>query len=133
MEQDMLEVQPPQIFEDNRGKFPVRFMGPETQSIVYSTLNGGNDWKTTAAIESSGPVNFVSLQSGFSWDGGRIFGTLDGGMTWNRIPPDEDFSQSLLQYQFVSSNRGWCLALNDAGKNSLYSKENSGYSWRKLP
>jgi photosystem II stability/assembly factor-like uncharacterized protein len=54
-------------------------------------------------------------------------------MTWNRIPPDEDFSQSLLQYQFVSSNRGWCLALNDAGKNSLYSKENSGYSWRKLP
>jgi len=74
-------------------------------------------------------IDFVNDNSG--WLAGNAAGVLktnDGGMTWQKIPSENTFQLS--QIDFVSDVFGWAIAwLPDFGKSILLKTIDGGSSW----
>jgi photosystem II stability/assembly factor-like uncharacterized protein len=133
-EQAFIGLLPPKFFSSDHGKLIMRFFRQESYTLVYTTNNGGKTWIPTTPIELIGQTEFSNMQSGIMWDGGeKLYGTMDGGMTWLTIHPNINIKDNLVQLDFVNSVWGWALAMNPDGSNTLYTTNDAGITWQPLP
>jgi photosystem II stability/assembly factor-like uncharacterized protein len=134
LENSLVSFKPPVFFDELNGKLPAVLYGMETVSVIYFSDDGGESWKLTTPIQSTGMVDFPNAQTGFLWDGGQIlYGTLDGGVSWNQIPQQFTPRDNLLQIEFVDSESGWALVAGDGSSSRLYQTSDSGSTWLHLP
>ncbi len=134
MENSQISFRPPVFFSNRNGKLFTYMYGPQSAAVIYTSNDGGINWKPTTPIQTNGLISFPSMQAGFVWDGGpALFGTLDGGLTWLQVTPNFTPGQNLVQIEFANSQLGWALVDDGSGHNQLYQTIEAGYSWQLLP
>ena len=110
---------------------------------IYTTTNGGSNWNRVSGANIPNPstsgaefgyFNRYSVSGNTIWfgtDRGRIFKSLDKGLTWtvNLIPtPSVDFG--LDRFTFSDANKGLLMLYNSV---TLYSTNDGGATWSMVP
>jgi photosystem II stability/assembly factor-like uncharacterized protein len=125
-----LAIDPPRFFSAQDGLLPVTlFSGDKMSKVFYNTLDGGKTWTPTAPAGISGAYAFISTQDIWVWDGVTLMTTQDGGKTWDKVTPDVNLSQIILQIDFVSKDIGWVITMDADGKGQLLKTEDGGKTW----
>ncbi len=99
------------------------------RSVVYKSVNGGLSWEHEVISFPKIPTSalqFVNENTGFvlgvSFLGDRIYGTRDGGISWDSAV----FKTTLTSYCMFCLNESICFA---AGSNVIYKTTDGWSTW----
>ncbi|HEY3316224.1 MAG TPA: hypothetical protein VGL40_13225 [Bacillota bacterium] len=120
-------TRPPVFFSADEGLLPVTFGEQGQPTVFYATHDGGRTWAPGAPVSSptnaSITWNFFDLKHGFATDGGKLYATPDGGVSWRDVKPDGNFV-GVRQVEFVSAQVGWAF-----GDGVLIKTTDGGKTW----
>jgi photosystem II stability/assembly factor-like uncharacterized protein len=123
----------PQFFSASEGILVVNLAMPADPglvTLVYRTTDGGETWTPGQVIAGGRPADFFSFHEGVAWGNGNQFNvTRDAGQTWGALVPNQDFSASLVSFQFVNPLVGWALTTNEVQDPSLFKTTDGGATW----
>jgi photosystem II stability/assembly factor-like uncharacterized protein len=126
----------PRFFSATQGILVVTFVMPSAaglQAVVYRTSDGGETWTPGQVIAAGRVHDFASFSDGFAWgNGSQLLVTRDAGQTWGAVTSNEDFSASLVSFQFASPLVGWVLTTTETLDPSLYKTTDGGATWTLL-
>ena len=103
---------------------------------IYRTNDAGRSWSALGSlsdpsgqaadpgtpVDPIGDFRFSSATAGWlALRDGRLFGTEDGGRTWQKVLAD---AGALQEVEFVDANRGWVL-----GGTQVWRTTDSGKTW----
>jgi hypothetical protein len=120
--------------------------------VIYTTDDGGVNWRPTTPVKDGGAWNFITDQQGWMWSEAprnlsattRVTGGLnhteDGGLTWQRVLTDDGLAarlkqrEDVVQLDFVDSDCGWALVREGNGRATrLLQTTDGGRTWRERP
>jgi photosystem II stability/assembly factor-like uncharacterized protein len=132
-------TQPPIFLSVSDGVLPVTiYLQNGTESIIYSTNNGGASWNATTPVAGFySAASFVDMTHGWivtsSNSTSALFATSDGGQHWSQYAlPFTSANASIQQLDFVSSTTGWAVVARGANPNALWQTSNGGQSWAQV-
>ncbi len=77
--------------------------------VIMKTTDGGETWRTQAAMATVRKFYFLDSQYGFAAGGRTILRTKDGGETWENVTPKDERITDLRGVYFVDANNGWVV------------------------
>jgi photosystem II stability/assembly factor-like uncharacterized protein len=75
--------------------------------VIMKTTDGGETWKTQAAVATVREFCFLSEEYGFAVGGKAILRTANGGTTWENVTPKDDRIKDLRSVYFIDGSNGW--------------------------
>ncbi|TYP47005.1 hypothetical protein LZ11_02484 [Thermosediminibacter litoriperuensis] len=125
----------PIFFNDEKestGILPVWFMNKEGDySVVFFiTHDKGQSWSGAPPFRTKERIISINITDRSHWwvlTESKLYGTRDGGNTWNEL----HHPKGAVQIQFVTPKVGWALINLDTGTEILHSN-NGGVSWKRI-
>jgi photosystem II stability/assembly factor-like uncharacterized protein len=118
-----------QFASDHEGFLVVRMSGDSTQTVVYTTSDGGDTWTLTpTVIPEAGQSDFLSAEEAIIYNGEQFYVTRDAARTWATVTPNIVFGDSFATMDFVNPNSGWIITVAD-GQHALYRTHDGGATW----
>jgi photosystem II stability/assembly factor-like uncharacterized protein len=111
------------------GILPVAVGSEGFTTFFLATQDGGKTWISSAGVPGSGRYSVASLNDLFVWFGNDLSVSHDAGQTWETITPNQNFSDTLVQFQFVDAQTGWAITSDASGQTSLYKTSDGGQTW----
>ena len=133
-EQAELETTGPTFLTAETGYLPVHVSSQNGILLaVYVTHDGGESWvQSPTYIPGGGVSDFYSETAGFAWNGTSFYASGDSAKTWTTVEPDVAFSAGFSGMDFVSSQVGFVLFDDGAGKRRVYKTVDGGATWNVL-
>lgn len=122
----------PQFFSRTDGILIVHLsvpFDPSLLTVAYRTNDGGLTWTPGQIIPRGRPAEFFSFNDGVAWGGGQFYVTHDAGQTWGSVNPSENFTDSLVSFQFVNTLVGFVLTNPSGSDPALYKTTDGGANW----
>ncbi|HUE82013.1 MAG TPA: YCF48-related protein [Pyrinomonadaceae bacterium] len=121
-------------FLDGQTGWLLGYVGGETGSYVYQTIDAGHSWSRypIAGVQIKS-ICFISENEGWAVGSqatsaevisGVLLRTEDGGRSWNRIDLTTE-ERSFDRVHFVDTQHGWLF-----GRKNLYQSDDGGKAWR---
>jgi photosystem II stability/assembly factor-like uncharacterized protein len=112
------------------GFLVLRLTGEATQTVVYTTSDGGSTWTLTPTlIPGAGSADFLSAQNVIIYNGEQFYVTWDAAQTWTTIAPNLAFGDSFAAMDFINPDTGWVVTLDLDRHRSLYRTVDGGATW----
>lgn len=112
--------------EGNDGTLPVIFVGQHDYKVViYSSQNGGREWKVTNETNLNKLPKFKNLKFGWGTTESDIVITVDGGKNWATLKLDQTEG---IQDIDVFGNTVWVLDLS----GNLWLSQDNGITWKDI-
>jgi photosystem II stability/assembly factor-like uncharacterized protein len=129
-----LETTGPEFINARTAHLPVHLSSPNGVMLaVYTTRDGGATWLLpTAYVAQGGPIDFISEETGFTWNGTDFYVTNDSAKSWETITPDVDFTGSFAGMDFVDAHVGFLLSDRGNGRIQLYKTLDAGATWNTV-
>jgi photosystem II stability/assembly factor-like uncharacterized protein len=102
--------------------------------VIYVTHDGGATWQSGALLpDSQGTVAFADADHGWVASGSSrdLWATSDGGRTWTKLPPSQNFKTSSLLV-FISAQTGWATRDDLTHGTILVKTEDGGRTWTQI-
>jgi photosystem II stability/assembly factor-like uncharacterized protein len=97
---------------------------------IYLSRDGGASWLLSPElIPQGGPMDFVSAQTGFVWNGTNFYATKDAAQSWTVVTPDLAFGDTFSGMDFVTPQVGFVLRTDASGIASLYKTVDGAATW----
>lgn len=105
---------------------------------VYTTSDAGAHWNLISVPDSTSTLAFASPREGLAIDGGRVFATHDGGLTWQMrgfIPDWSNFymQNGLQMLDFRTGGEAWVGGVSNKPVVSASSDGGATWTVRELP
>lgn len=110
-----------------------------TAPAVLRTVDGGRNWKNVTALLSGGTLYAIfAIDELHAWAGsgdGRIFATIDGGLSWSQQLYPGTQSPFIDGIWFFDASNGFALGDPATGSNQfvLLKTTDGGTTWAHLP
>ena len=121
------------FFSDEVGLMAVRVTGDSIRMAIYETRDGGGIWsRWPRVLEGARTVTFISPTEAIEYATSQFHVTRDAGRAWFSISPDVRFDESFGSMDWISTEMGWVVTSDAAGKRSLYKTTDGGVTWTAL-
>lgn len=120
---------PPLVFSDKDMLLPLK---EGSNLVFYSTGDGGNHWSPGSWVTSSGEgasflYSFYDREHGFAADGGAMFATSDGGLTWKKTVLGMKLESMEFQKMiFTGEKAGWLIGK----EKGILKTADGGATWK---
>lgn len=126
-------VNAPRFFSAQEGVFAAILYAESPAIVFYLSRDGGKTWTATTPLTAVGLYAIASARDFWVWDGGpQLHVSHDGGLTWETISTEVDWTNVLASFQFVDAQHGWALTADEDGHRSLYHTADGGAHWETL-
>lgn len=125
-----LSIERIEFVSASQGFLALRVISTDMHTILYSTTDGGNTWvPAPAKIPNAGRLNIVSEREIILYSSDQFYITRDAANTWNIVPPDIAFGDSLTSMSFANSNTGWVVTTDPSNHHALYKTTDGAATW----
>jgi len=128
----ILAIQPPRFYGVAEGLLAVRLTQASSATSLFTTNDSGVSWQNTNPVPVSGPIDCISLQACWVWNGVTLAATEDSGKTWRQARTNVNLSSSLVLIDFTSQTNGFALSIPQIGSSILYQTVDGGKTWTPL-
>lgn len=97
--------------------------------IFYLTHDAGATWLKGGELPGSGAYFFIDPQNGWASSANKLYGTTDGGQTWNLLPGAFGRSERATIVDFADAKNGWLVTVDTKNVLRMYRSSDGGATW----